>query len=200
MNIALIDNFDSFTYNLAHYLEEFCDKVTVYRIDKVDFPTLHMYDGLLLSPGPGLPNEFKNLLPLINHFYQSKPILGVCLGLQAIWMQLGGKLINLQNVLHGVTKPCNVIHGFDPLLENIPTIFDSGRYHSWAADVNHKPEDIEILASDFDEIPMIIRHRTYPMYGIQFHPESVLTPVGKQLIKNWINLVQLQKKKGTELS
>jgi anthranilate synthase/aminodeoxychorismate synthase-like glutamine amidotransferase len=192
LNLALIDNFDSFTHNLAHYLEPYCKTLSIFRVNQAQATQLDHFDAIVISPGPGLPKDYPNLKIIFDKYANHKPILGVCLGLQTVWQFYGGKLKNLNQVLHGVSVKAQIKNSTDPILLEIPKIFETGRYHSWAGDIRFTPKNIKILAADFDENPMIIKHSSLPIYGFQFHPESILTPEGKQFIKNWINTIKLR--------
>lgn len=186
MKIAVIDNYDSFVYNLVHYLEELDCEVTVIRNDKFTPEELEIYDKILLSPGPGIPDEAGLLKEVIEKYAASKPILGVCLGQQAIGEVFGGKLENLQTVFHGVATKAIPISENEPLFKNLPHEFKIGRYHSWVISKENFPEVLEITSVDENGQIMSVRHKFFDVCGVQFHPESVLTPVGKQLIKNWV--------------
>ncbi|WP_080903545.1 aminodeoxychorismate/anthranilate synthase component II [Parabacteroides sp. Marseille-P3160] len=188
MKILLFDNYDSFTYNLLHILREFGADVEVHRNDKISLDEVDRFDKIVLSPGPGIPEEAGILLPLIRRYAPTKSILGVCLGEQAIGEAFGAKLENLTNVHHGVCSEIRVI-ARDPLLEGLEPAFRAGRYHSWVVSKEDFPDCLEITAEDLVEKQiMAIRHRKYDVHGIQFHPESILTPQGKTIIRNWLNL------------
>ncbi len=187
MKILVIDNYDSFVYNLVHYLEELDCEVTVKRNDKFDLEEVENYDKILLSPGPGIPDEAGLLKAVIVKYAASKPILGVCLGQQAIGEVFGGKLENLSHVFHGVATTATVISENEPLFQGIEKHFEIGRYHSWVVSKEEFPEDLEVTSVDENGQIMSLRHKVYDVCGVQFHPESVLTPVGKQIIKNWID-------------
>ena len=183
----LLDNYDSFTYNLLHTLKEVgCTDIDVRYNDSISLDEVDGYDRILLSPGPGLPEEAGILLPLIRRYASSKRILGVCLGHQAIAQAFGGKLINLSHVYHGVSSPIHSLYD-ELLFHAIPQPFEVGRYHSWAVSPDEFPSCLEITAQSPDQCIMALRHREYDVRGIQFHPESVLTPFGKQMISNLIN-------------
>jgi len=183
--ILVIDNYDSFTYNLVHYLEEFKCDVTVKRNDKLRLEDVAVYDKILLSPGPGLPDEAGLLKSIIKTYAPTKSILGVCLGLQAIAEVFGGLLINLDTVCHGIATPIKVTEKDNHLYRNIPETFDVGRYHSWVVSPD-LPSDL--IATSVDEVGhiMSVKHKTLDVRGVQYHPESILTPQGKQILKNWI--------------
>lgn len=194
MRILVFDNYDSFTYNLVHLVEKIIrNKVDVYRNDQLDLEKAGEYDKIILSPGPGLPSEAGMLLPLIKRYAATKSILGVCLGHQAIAESFGGKLINLSEVYHGVSLPVNVVKklssGLQPntdLFAGLPEPFMAGRYHSWVVDPDGFPDELEITARDPGGHIMALRHRRYDVLGVQFHPESVLTPEGEILMRNWL--------------
>ena len=185
MKIVIIDNYDSFTYNLSHLLKELGADVTVLRNDCFELKDLEEFDKIVLSPGPGIPEEAGLLLDVIKEYSGKKPILGVCLGEQAIGEVFGGKLVNLSTVYHGIQSPVDITvddYIFDGLGKEIPV----GRYHSWVVDNDGFPDDLEVTAVSKEGCIMALRHRKYDVRGIQFHPESVLTPDGKQMIRNWI--------------
>jgi len=185
--ILLFDNYDSFTFNLLHYVEQFAEvKVDVFRNNEIELESIKNYDAIIFSPGPGLPVDAGIMNLAISMYAPSKKILGVCLGMQAIVVVFGGKLKNLETVRHGISKRVIVSDGEDLLFKNIPSVFNAGRYHSWVADKNAIPDCIKVTAKDDDDQVMAIRHSDYNVYGVQFHPESVLTDYGLQLIENWI--------------
>ena len=186
--ILLLDNFDSFTYNLVHYLESSGCEVTVVRNNQ-PVPDFEGYAGLVLSPGPGLPAESGNLnQTLATAVAAQLPVLGVCLGMQAICEHFGGNLININPVLHGVATISSVVLD-DRLFAGLPAQFSVGHYHSWACEEFTLPEELQILAKNSTGLPMAIRHLALPIRGVQFHPESLLTPHGKQLIGNWVQML-----------
>lgn len=191
MKILVFDNYDSFTYNLVHLVEKILHcKVDVYRNDQLELEQVKDYDKIILSPGPGLPSEAGLLMPLIKEYASSKSILGVCLGHQAIGEVFGGKLINLDKVFHGVATPINVkqytsTNGQD-VFKDMPSTFEVGRYHSWVVSEESFPEILEITATDDNGFIMGLRHRNFDVQGVQFHPESVLTPLGEKLLANWL--------------
>lgn len=194
MKILIFDNYDSFTYNLVHMVEGITnEKADVYRNDKISLESIDEYDKIILSPGPGLPCESGLLLPLIEKFAPSKSIMGVCLGQQAIAEVFGGKLINLKNVYHGVATKIKVdehrTKTQNDVFKDLPSEFEAGRYHSWVVDSENFPQDLEITARDEDGLIMGLRHRTYDVQGVQFHPESVLTPEGEKMMRNWLSIV-----------
>ncbi len=187
-NILVLDNYDSFTYNLVHYIEKFTDKkVDVFRNDKISLKDIEKYDKILLSPGPGLPIDSGILMDLIKTYHKTKSIFGICLGLQAITQVFGGKLNNLNNVFHGVAKKTIIKDPTEPLFKNIPIVFNSGRYHSWVASRENFPECLSITAEDEEGLIMAIKHKVYDVKAVQFHPESILTDYGEKIIDNWIN-------------
>ncbi|MDG1054293.1 MAG: aminodeoxychorismate/anthranilate synthase component II [Flavobacteriaceae bacterium] len=183
--VFVIDNYDSFTYNLVHYLEELDCEVTVKRNDQFELDELKDYPLLLLSPGPGIPDESGLLKAAIERYAPSKKILGICLGQQAIGEVFGASLINLDKVYHGIATPVKVIKE-DVLFKDLPDVFDIGRYHSWVVET---PLPEELIATSVDEEGqlMSLRHKTYDVCAVQYHPESVLTPHGKKILDNWIN-------------
>jgi len=185
ISVLVIDNYDSFVYNLVHYLEELDCKVTVCRNNEVDLDMISKYDKILLSPGPGIPEEAGLLKEIIKRYAASKSILGVCLGQQAIGEVFGGKLINLDSVFHGVSTKINIVVDNESLFKDLGKEIMVGRYHSWVV-ANELPASLEATSFDENGQIMSLRHREYDVKGVQFHPESVLTPMGKQIIKNWI--------------
>lgn len=185
MKVALIDNYDSFTYNLYHLLREVGVEVSVYRNDRFKLEELKAFDKIMLSPGPGIPVEAGLLMDVIKEYHQQKPILGICLGEQAIGEFFGGKLINLSDVFHGVQTPVHITTD-DYIFNNVQKDIMVGRYHSWVVDAPSMPSVLEVLATSDEGQVMAIRHKEYDVRGIQFHPESVLTPDGKQIIENWV--------------
>jgi anthranilate synthase component II len=189
MKILLLDNYDSFTYNLYHLLHDCGEsEIIVRRNNEITLDEVNVFDKILLSPGPGLPNGAGLMPEIIKQFAKEKNILGVCLGLQAITESFGGSLLNLKNVFHGVATNIYVKNGGDKLFLNVPGVFPAGRYHSWVADSATLPSCLEITAIDNENQIMAIKHRELNIYGVQFHPESVLTPCGKTIIQNWLRL------------
>ena len=185
MKILVFDNYDSFTYNLVHLLNKIVtDKVDVFRNDQISLEKVKEYDKIVLSPGPGIPKEAGLLLPLIREYAASKSILGVCLGHQAIGEAFGGRLINLTTVYHGVSTSCK-LQG-SRLFKDLPEEISVGRYHSWILSDQDFPVDLEITARDENNYIMALQHKTYDVQGVQFHPESVLTPDGETIIRNWL--------------
>ena len=186
MNILVIDNYDSFTFNLVHYLEEMDCTVTVKRNDQFAMDEVAQYDKVVLSPGPGIPEEAGLLKDVIERYAQTIPMLGVCLGHQAIAEVFGGALSNLATVFHGVSSSMKVRQD-DPIFDGLPKTFDVGRYHSWVVN-KPLPKGFILLAEEENGQVMAFKHDTYPIYGVQFHPESILTPNGKQILQNWLAL------------
>jgi anthranilate synthase component 2 len=185
--IVVIDNYDSFTYNLVHYLEDLNSLVTVYRNDEFELEQLEKFDKILLSPGPGIPDEAGLLKQVIQNYASSKSILGVCLGQQAIGEVFGASLINLEKVFHGVATKVTLSVTDESLFTSLPSEFEVGRYHSWVVNQDNFPEVLEITSVDENNQIMSLRHKIFDVKGVQFHPESVLTPYGKQILENWIN-------------
>lgn len=185
MKILVIDNYDSFTYNLVQYLQELNAEVTVKRNDKISLKEVDDYDKIVLSPGPGLPDEAGLLKEIIKTYAPTKSILGVCLGQQAIAEVFGGTLTNLKSVYHGVASDIELTEPDEVLYKNMPKKFSVGRYHSWVVGKDLPAELIPTSVDAQGEI-MSLRHRDFDVRGVQFHPESVLTPLGKQILKNWL--------------
>ncbi len=185
-NILVIDNYDSFTYNLVHYLEDLNCKVSVLRNDEFDIDEVAKFDKILLSPGPGLPSEAGLLKEVIQKYAATKSILGVCLGQQAIGEVFGGKLTNLEKVYHGVASKVQIIVNDEPLFNDLDNEIEVGRYHSWVISKENFPDDLEITSIDENGEIMSIRHKFYDVKGVQYHPESVLTPHGKKILQNWV--------------
>jgi anthranilate synthase component 2 len=184
--ILVFDNYDSFTYNLVHLVEKLTkQRVEVFRNDRIPLEKVNEYDKIILSPGPGIPSEAGLLLPLIREYAASKPILGVCLGHQAIGEAFGGKLVNLSTVYHGVATPIKVLKP-GALYEGLPETLEVGRYHSWVVSDEGWPEELEVTARDDKDFVMGLRHKTLDVQGVQFHPESVLTPLGEKILANWL--------------
>jgi anthranilate synthase component 2 len=186
MKVVIIDNYDSFTYNLSHLIKELGAEVTVLRNDQFKLEELEPFNKIVLSPGPGIPSEAGLLLDVIRTYAGKKPILGVCLGHQAIGEVFGGKLVNLSEVFHGVATPCHIVVD-DPIFSGLDRSITIGRYHSWVVSKEAFPDCLEITA-EIDGQVMALRHKTLNVRGIQFHPESVLTPDGKKMIQNWLFL------------
>jgi anthranilate synthase component 2 len=218
MKILVFDNYDSFTYNLVHLVEKILhQKVDVYRNDQIPLEKVKDYDKIILSPGPGIPEEAGLLLPLIKEYAATKSILGVCLGHQAIGQAFGGKLVNLSTVYHGVATPIQLVQRETgnvkretaktkqkagtatevehvpvltkrSLFEGLPNEFEVGRYHSWVVSEEGFPEELEITARDANNFIMALQHKQYDVQGVQFHPESVLTPKGEDILRNWLKV------------
>jgi len=187
MNILVLDNYDSFTYNLVHYLKELTtDTVTVFRNDKIDLSAVAEYDRIVLSPGPGVPNEAGIMPKLIKRYASEKAILGVCLGHQAIGEAFGATLENLPSVFHGIQTSVSIIDTHDKLFMGLPQRQPVGRYHSWVVSDKNIPKSLKITAIDDQGQIMAITHQSYNVRGVQFHPESVLTEYGKKMIQNWL--------------
>ena len=183
--VLVIDNYDSFTYNLVHYLDDLDCDVTVMRNDKLNLEDVKPFDKIVLSPGPGIPDEAGLLKAIIKEYAPSKSILGVCLGQQAIGEVFGGRLINLDEVYHGVATNVSVTVNDESLFKGLGNIIEVGRYHSWVVDAN-LPDELEATSFDENGQVMSLRHKVYDVKGVQYHPESVLTPKGKQILKNWL--------------
>jgi len=204
MKILVFDNYDSFTYNLVHLVEKILhQKVEVYRNDQIPLEKVKEYDKIILSPGPGIPEEAGLLLPLITEYAPSKSILGVCLGHQAIGEAFGGKLVNLETVYHGVATPVKILrreasdvrkatdssltpHVSRHLFRGLPDELEAGRYHSWIVSDENFPGELEVTARDENNYIMALQHKDYDVQGVQFHPESVLTPRGEDILRNWL--------------
>lgn len=189
MKILVFDNYDSFTYNLVHLVNKIVkDKLDVYRNDQIPLEKVKEYDKIILSPGPGIPKEAGLLLPLIKEYASSKSILGVCLGHQAIGEAFGGSLINLSTVYHGVSTNCKLQTANSKLFAGLPEEIEVGRYHSWIVSENDFPKELDITARDDNGYIMGLQHKTYDVQGVQFHPESVLTPDGEAILRNWLKV------------
>jgi anthranilate synthase component 2 len=204
MKILVFDNYDSFTYNLVHLVKKIVPgQVDVYRNDEIPLEKVAAYDKIILSPGPGIPSEAGALLPLIKAYASQKSILGVCLGHQAIGEAFGGKLVNLTQVYHGVAMPVKLVnekssvvnnentpfsiyHSRTGLFNGMPETFDVGRYHSWVISEEDFPSELEVTARDENNYIMALQHKSFDVQGVQFHPESVLTPEGEQILRNWL--------------
>jgi anthranilate synthase component 2 len=188
MKILVFDNYDSFTYNLVHLVEKLThQKVDVFRNDQITLDAVNGYDKIILSPGPGIPSEAGLLLPLIKQYAATKSILGVCLGHQAIGEAFGATLQNLTKVYHGVATPITILNTQAPLLKNVGTSIQVGRYHSWIVSQDNFPsQELEITAVDDNNFIMAMQHKKYDLQSVQFHPESVLTPLGENIISNWL--------------
>ena len=192
MKILLLDNYDSFTYNLLHYLEDLThQEVAVFRNDEISLEAVNQYNQIVLSPGPGLPDEAGILIPLIKQYASQKKILGVCLGHQALALAFGGQLLQLNEVMHGLQRTCKVEDETNFLFKNIPNQFEAGRYHSWVVDRNFLSKDFKITATDKEGNIMAMQHREYSLTGVQFHPESIMTEWGKEMLRNWVQFDNL---------
>ena len=185
LRVVVIDNYDSFTYNLVHLVRHLGANVTVYRNDQFVLADLETFDKIILSPGPGIPAEAGLLLDVIRTYAGRKPILGVCLGHQAIGEVFGGSLTNLSDVFHGVATEGTQLQN-DPIFAGLPRRITMGRYHSWVVDRDTLPACLEVTAESDEGYVMALRHRDYDIHGIQFHPESVLTPQGATIVANWL--------------
>ncbi|WP_420551424.1 anthranilate synthase component II [Tenacibaculum aiptasiae] len=191
MKILILDNYDSFTYNLVHYVEDITGELPdVYRNDEISIDEIKNYDAIILSPGPGIPDEAGILKETIKTYAGKIPIFGVCLGLQAITEVFGGELENLNDVFHGVATEMKVLKDDCITFKDIPKTFEAARYHSWIASHTNFPEELEITAIDDNESIMALRHKIHHLEAVQFHPESILTPEGKKMIQNFINSVE----------
>ena len=187
MKIVVIDNYDSFTYNLVHAIKKISGlPVDVIRNDELVLSDLEKYDKIVLSPGPGIPIEAGLLMDIIREFAPRKSILGVCLGHQAIGEVFGGKLTNMNRVLHGIATPVDLVSQDPILFEDLPEKFEAGRYHSWIVDQDGLPDCCEVTSLDDRGMIMSMKHKEYDVRGVQFHPESVLTPLGEKMIENWL--------------
>ena len=196
MNLLLLDNYDSFTWNLHHALQPHVSHIDVILNDQFNVNETTRYDAVVFSPGPGLPAEAGCMPEIINCFHNDIPMLGICLGMQAIAEAYGGSLRNLQQVLHGIPQSCQVTDPYSPLFKGLPTEFETGHYHSWVVDT--VPTDFEIIAVHPNGWPMAISHKEIPLHGLQFHPESVLTPLGPEILRNWVEgIVDKQKRQTT---
>ncbi len=191
--ILVFDNYDSFTYNLVHLVEKIThEKVEVYRNDQIPLEKVKAYTKIILSPGPGIPEEAGLLLPLIKEYASTKSILGVCLGHQAIGQAFGGTLMNLSKVFHGVATPIQLKNEMSNrksfLFEGLDHVIEVGRYHSWVVSKENFPAELEITAEDENGMIMALQHKTFDVQGVQFHPESVLTPMGEAIMRNWLKV------------
>lgn len=188
MKILVFDNYDSFTYNLVQMIEKIVgEKVTVFRNDQISLEDVDQYDKIILSPGPGIPEEAGILLDLIKKYAPTKSIFGVCLGQQAIAEAFGGSLINLSEIFHGVATDVQVTKENTKLFKDLPQTIEAGRYHSWAVNLEDFPEELEITAVDKDGMIMGLQHKTFDVHAVQFHPESILTPQGFKILENFLN-------------
>ncbi|MDR6403429.1 MULTISPECIES: aminodeoxychorismate/anthranilate synthase component II [Chryseobacterium] len=185
--VLVFDNYDSFTYNLVQIIERVLNqRVDVVRNDEITLEEIEKYDKIILSPGPGIPEEAGILLDLIKKYAPTKSILGVCLGQQAIAEAFGGSLINLSEIFHGVATSADLVKNDTKIFKNLSSGLEVGRYHSWAVSLENFPEELEITAIDKDGMIMALQHKTYDVHGVQFHPESILTPEGEVIIRNFL--------------
>ncbi|MGE8552979.1 MAG: anthranilate synthase component II [Chryseobacterium jejuense] len=188
VKVLVFDNYDSFTYNLVQIIERILNqKVDVVRNDQITLEEIGQYDKIILSPGPGIPEEAGILLELIKEYAPTKSILGVCLGQQAIAEAFGGNLINLSEIFHGVATTTDLVKEDTKLFKDLASGIEVGRYHSWAVNPENFPDELEITAVDKDGMIMALQHKTYDVHGVQFHPESILTPDGEIIIRNFLN-------------
>lgn len=186
MKILVLDNYDSFTYNLVQMIEQIVnEKIDVFRNDKISLEEVAKYDKIILSPGPGIPEEAGILLDLIKKYAPTKSIFGVCLGQQAIAEAFGGTLINLSEIYHGVATESTQINEHK-LFKNLPETLEVGRYHSWAVNPENFPDELEITSVDKNGMIMSLKHKNYDVHAVQYHPESILTPKGKQILENFL--------------
>jgi anthranilate synthase component II len=183
--VIVIDNYDSFTYNLVHYLEDLNCDVTVYRNNEFDLEEIEPFDKIVLSPGPGIPNEAGLLKEVIKKYASTKSILGICLGQQAIGEVFGAELMNLEKVYHGIATTIFITEN-DTLFNDLPSEIEVGRYHSWVIDKNTIPEVLKVTSVDENGEIMSIKHISLDIKAVQFHPESILTPFGKKMLENWL--------------
>jgi len=187
--ILVIDNYDSFTYNLVHAIKKISGlPVDVFRNDEITMEEIKKYDKIVLSPGPGIPKEAGQLLEIIKTFAPVKSILGVCLGHQAIGEAFGGKIHNMNKVLHGIATPVKTTGKSSALFKGLPETFEVGRYHSWIVEKENLPDCFEVTSYDEEGMIMSMKHKKYDVQSVQFHPESVLTPLGEKMIENWLNM------------
>jgi anthranilate synthase component 2 len=185
--ILVLDNYDSFTYNLVHLIKALgLAHLDIFRNDKIKLEEIAKYDKIILSPGPGIPSEAGILLDVIKEYAPSKPILGVCLGHQAIGEAFGARLTNLSKVYHGVATKALITHPEECLFKDLPLEMEVGRYHSWVVDKEGFPKELEITSEDEGGYIMALRHKKYDVRGVQFHPESILTPLGEKIMENWL--------------
>lgn len=183
---VIIDNYDSFTYNLAHLLNELGADVDIVKNDAFDIKAIATYNKIVFSPGPGLPQEAGKMLETLSYYTETKSILGVCLGHQAIGVHFGGQLKNLNHVFHGISEKVSLVDDHY-IFDNLPQRFNVARYHSWVVDRTNLPKDLIVTAESKDGIIMAMKHAHYDISGIQFHPESILTPMGSRIVENWLN-------------
>ncbi len=186
MKILVLDNYDSFVYNLVHYLRDLGQQPEIYRNNKISLEEVARFDKILLSPGPGVPSEAGIMPQLLQQYAATKSILGVCLGHQAIGEAFGGKLENMKDVLHGVATRIHIQKPDEKLFRQVPSELKVGRYHSWTVVPDNLPDSLEVTATDDNGYVMALAHKTYDVRGVQFHPESILTEHGKQMLENWL--------------
>jgi anthranilate synthase component 2 len=186
MKILVLDNYDSFTYNLVHIIRELGYPVDIIRNDKISVDEVNQYDKILLSPGPGIPDEAGIMKGVIKTYSSTKSILGVCLGHQGIAEVFGGELFNIPNVLHGVTSAIEIVDPTEKLFQGIPACFQACHYHSWAVKADNIPNELTVTATNKDGLVMAIAHKQFDVRGVQFHPESIMTEHGQLMIKNWL--------------
>jgi anthranilate synthase component 2 len=191
MRILIVDNYDSFTFNLSHYFEKIDNlDVVVLRNDELEIEAIQSFDAIVFSPGPGLPLEAGKMMQVIEKYYNSKPMLGVCLGHQALAEFFGAQLKNLPRVYHGVSTSVKIVEDHF-IFNGLPSIFNVGRYHSWAVEESTMPISLKIICKSEDNEIMMFVHKSLPITGIQFHPESILTPQGMQLLVNWLDSIKV---------
>lgn len=200
MRILVLDNYDSFTYNLVQYLQEICKfSIEVFRNDEIDLDGVSAFDIIVLSPGPGVPKDAGIMPELIKKYAATKSIFGVCLGMQAIGEAFGGNLRNLKKVYHGIETPIKVVDKNDPVFKGLPASFTAGRYHSWVVEKKDLPTELKITAEDSEGEIMALRHTDFDVSGVQFHPESIMTKHGKEMLSNFIkNAIEVQGKEKAE--
>lgn len=186
-SVLIIDNYDSFTYNIVHLLHECGEEVEVWLNDKFNLEDVDAYDKIILSPGPGLPQEAGLLMAVIEKYSNTKSILGVCLGQQAIAEHFGGELENLAKPMHGLATKIHILKREELLFKGVPSLFMAGRYHSWVVSKNNFPKELEVTSIDESGTIMSLAHKTLQVRAVQFHPESILSEYGKEIIQNWLN-------------
>ncbi len=191
MKILVLDNYDSFTYNLVQYLREVTDhEVHIFRNDAISVQEVEAYDCIVLSPGPGVPKDAGHMPEILQTYKNKKPILGVCLGHQAIGEAFGGGLKNLDQVYHGLATDIHVVDEDEPLYQDLPSTLEVGRYHSWVIDTEKCPVCLMVTAQSPDGAIMSVRHESLPIFGVQYHPESIMTPHGKKILSNFLKIAQ----------
>jgi anthranilate synthase component 2 len=188
IKILLLDNYDSFTYNLYHYIDSTGGFIVdVIRNDAVNVTSINNYDGIVLSPGPGLPKESGLLMDVIDAYHKSKRLFGVCLGHQALAEYFGAKLLNLPEVLHGIQTPIKILEPKHYIFRDMPSTIEAGRYHSWVVNPIGLPDCLTVTVVDFDNQIMALSHKNFDICSVQFHPESIMTPYGMKMVRNWLN-------------